>query len=62
MALWVEFFALCDGVEDAEKGHGVGSAAGTPLPAKGVVGEIGVNEGVPEPASAVLPGLECVFD
>ena len=39
-----------DRVEDAEIGRGVGAAAGGPLPAQGVVGEVGVDERVEHPA------------
>lgn len=58
----VEFRALQSWVEDAEIGGGVGTAAGHPLPACGVAGEIGIDEGVPEPSRASLPGDQQVFD
>ena len=57
----VEFFALGDGVEDAEVGRGVGAAASDPLPTGAVVGKVGVEEGVPKPAFAVVPVQAQVF-
>ena len=54
-AVGVEFFALGDRVEDAEVGRGVGAATGDPLPTGAVVGKVGVKEGVPKPAFAVVP-------
>lgn len=59
--LRVEAFCLADGVEYAEVGCCIGSASGGPLPAEGVVGEVGVDEILPEPLCALLPGQEEVF-
>ena len=55
VAVGIELLALQDGIEDAEIGRGVGAAAGDPLPARGVVGGIGVDQRVPEPALADAP-------
>jgi hypothetical protein len=55
-AFGVEALALAHRVEDAEVGRRIGAAAGAPLPALGVVGEVGVHQRVPEPARALLPG------
>lgn len=51
-----------DGVENAEIGRGVRAAARDPLPAGAVVGEVGVEESVPEPVFAVMPVEEQVFN
>src|SRR3546814_2003326 len=51
----IEFLGLQRRIEDAEIGCGIGAAAGGPLPAEGVVGQIGVEQRVPEPACAFLP-------
>ena len=51
----IEFLALKHGVEHAEVGRGVGAAAGDPLPAGGVVGGVGIDQRVPEPALAQPP-------
>ena len=42
--------------------RGVGAAAGDPLPAERVVGEVGIDQRVPEPARALLPGDQQVLD
>jgi hypothetical protein len=49
IAVRIEFFALRDGVEDAEVRGGIRAAASGPLPAEGVLGEIGVDKCVPKP-------------
>ena len=56
VALRVEFFGLADRVEEAEIWRGVGPAAGGPLPAEGVVGQVGIDQGVPKPGRALAPG------
>ena len=61
-AISVEFLALAHGAEDAEVGGGVGAGAGDPLPAGGVVGAVGVEQGVPEPGLALSPVDQQVFD
>jgi len=53
--------ALRHRVEHAEERLGVGAAAGRPLPAERVVRQIGVDERIPEPLGAFLPGEEQVF-
>ncbi len=61
MTLRVELFPLQHRVEDAEEGSGVRAATGRPLPAERVVGEIGVDQRIPEPLRAILPGDEQVL-
>ena len=39
----IETLSLRDRIEDTEIRRGIGAAAGRPLPAQGVVGEIGIN-------------------
>ena len=58
IALGVELLALADRVKDAEVGRGVGAAAGGPLPTEGVIGEVGIDQRVPKPTGAFLPGKE----
>ena len=60
-AVWVEFSALQYRIEDTEERSGVHPAARDPLPADGIVGQVGVHERVPEPRGPVLPGYEQVF-
>ena len=55
IAVGVEFFALRNGVENSEKRGGSGPATGDPLPVKTIIGKIGIDECVPEPARALLP-------
>src|SRR5689334_5204018 len=49
-AVRIETLALRDRVEHAEIRRGVDAGTGRPLPALGVVAEIGIDERVPEPA------------
>ena len=58
----IERLGLLDRIEDAEIGRGIGAGAGDPLPARGVRGEIRIDEGIPEPRLASLPRLEQVLD
>ena len=58
----VKLLALCTRVEDAEVRGRVTPAAGDPLPAAGVIAEIGVDQRVPEPRLAGLPGNQQVLD
>ena len=51
----IERLGLGYRIEDAKVGGGVGAAAGDPLPRRGVVGRIGVEEAVPEPLFATPP-------
>ena len=60
-ALRVELLALADRVEDAEERRGVGPAAGSPLPAKSVAGQVGINQRLPEPPGALLSGEQEVL-
>ena len=62
LALGIEAFGLQGRIEDADKRRGVGAAASAPLPAQRVVGQVGVDQGVPEPACTDLPGDEQVLD
>jgi hypothetical protein len=57
-ALGIEFFALRDGIKNAKERRRVVAAARYLLPATGVVGEVGVDERVPEPCLTDLPGHE----
>ena len=61
LSIGVELLALKDGIEDAEIGSGVGATATGPLPAHGVRAEVGVDEGIPIPLGASVPGLEEVL-
>ena len=61
-ALWIVGFALRHGVEDAEIGRGIGARARDPLPARGVVGGVGIDQRVPEPGFAGPPVLQQVLD
>jgi len=56
-----EFFALQHRVENTKKGCGIGAAAGRPLPAHGVVRQVGIHQCIPEPACSLLPGYPQVF-
>jgi hypothetical protein len=60
-ALRIILPALTNRIENAEIRCRIGTAAGGPLPAQTVVGEIGVDQGIPEPARAFLPGNAAVF-
>src|ERR1039458_6743873 len=60
-AVRVELLALADRVEDAEERRGIGAAAGGPLPAEGVVGQVGIHQRIPEPAGTRLPGEQQVL-
>ena len=51
-----------DRVEDAEIGRGVGARAGDPLPARRVVGRVGIDQRVPEPGLAVAPVDQQMLD
>ena len=62
VAVRIELLALADRVEYAEIGRGIRTATGGPLPAEGVLGEVGVHQRVPEPARAFLPRNQQVFD
>ena len=48
-------------VEDAKVGDRVGATTGRPLPAQGVIGEVGIDRRILEPLSASLPGDEQMF-
>ena len=58
----VELLALRDRREDAKIRRRVRAAAGAPLPAERVAGEVGVHQRVPKPGRARLPGEAQVFD
>ena len=58
----VELLSLDDRIEDAEVGCGIGTTAADPLPAEGVVGEIRIDKGVPEPMGSFDPMSQEVFD
>ncbi len=60
--LGVEFLALLDRVKDAEVRGGIGAAAGGPLPTQRVVREVGIDQRIPEPRGAILPGNQQVLD
>ena len=62
VAIGIALLALAHRVEDAKEGRRIGAAAGRPLPAETVVGEVGINESVPEPSGAILPGEQEVLD
>src|SRR6202789_2967944 len=51
----VEFLPLQDRIEDAEIGRRVGAGARHPLPARRIIGGIGVAERIPEPCLAAAP-------
>jgi hypothetical protein len=34
----------------------IGATASRPLPAQGIIGEVGIDQRIPEPPSASLPG------
>src|SRR5690606_41580108 len=51
----IECLRLRQRIENPEIGRGVGATAGDPLPARRIVGRIGVDQRVPEPALAPLP-------
>ncbi len=53
--LRVELLSLQDRIEDAEIRRGVGAGPGDPLPARRIVGEVGVDQRVPEPVLAGAP-------
>ncbi len=53
--VWIEFPRLGHRVEDAEERRRIGAAARHPLPIRGIVGGIGIDQRVPEPRLAVLP-------
>ena len=55
-SLLVKLFSLQYRLEYAEEGCCIDTAACSPLPARGAVGEIGVNECIPEPACTFLSG------
>ena len=61
-AVGVEFLALRHRVEDAEEGLRVDAAAGDPLPVRRVVGEVGIDQRVPEPGLALAPVDQQVLD
>ena len=60
-AVGVELLPLARRVEDPKVGCGVGAAAGRPLPAERVGGEVGVDERVPEPPRPLEPRHPQVF-
>ncbi len=62
IAVRIEFLALGHRVEDPEIRCRIGTATGNPLPARAVVGEIGIEQCVPEPALTVMPVQHQVFD
>ena len=43
-------------------GCGIGSAASSPLPAQRVLSQVCIDQSVPKPVGAFLPGDEQVFD
>src|SRR4051812_3319022 len=49
----VELLTLADWIEDAEIRRSIGAAARAPLPAQGVLREVGIHERVPKPARAL---------
>ena len=61
VAVGIEFPALEHGVEHAEIGGRVRAAARDPLPTRGIVGEVGIDERVPEPRCPLLPGEQKVL-
>ncbi len=62
IALPVEFFALQNRVENPEIGCRIRAAPGNPLPAGGVRTDVCINQRVPEPLFAKLPGNTQVLD
>ena len=54
-AIGIELLPLPHGIEDAEVGGGIRAGTGDPLPARGIVGQIGIDERIPEPVRAMTP-------
>src|SRR3990170_4338836 len=61
-ALGIELFALNHGIKDTEIGRSICAGAGDPLPARSIVGEVGVNERIPKPSFALLPWDKQMLD
>ena len=55
VAIGIELAPLNGGIEDPKKGRGISSTAGDPLPSCSVVGEVGIDQCVPEPGRPILP-------
>lgn len=47
---------LSDGIEDTEIRRRIGAAARGPLPALGIVRKVRIDQRIPKPARAILPG------
>ena len=62
VALGIELLALQHRIEDAEIGRRIRARAGDPLPARGVIGEIGIDQRIPEPRLALAPVDEQMLD
>ena len=58
----IELGALRGWIKNSKEWRGVGATAGHPLPSQRVAGEIRIHQGVPEPACAMCPVDEQVFD
>jgi len=58
----VEFLSLQHRIDHPEERGGVSATACDPLPARGIVGEVRVNQCVPEPLLAKAPVDQQMFD
>ena len=58
----IELLALGNRIEDAEVGRGVSPTAGHPLPVGGILGDIGVDQAVPEPGLSASPVDQQILD
>src|SRR6185295_7866782 len=61
VAVRIEYPPLQHGIEDPEIGCRVRAGTSHPLPTGRVVGEVGVDERVPEPTGTLLPGHQEVL-
>src|SRR5579884_4363597 len=62
VTLRIDLLSLSHRVEDAEVRGGVSTATSRPLPAQGVVCQIGIHQRVPEPSRTLLPRNQQVLD
>jgi hypothetical protein len=62
LALRIELLALTKRIENPKIRSGISAAASTPLPSEGVLGEISVDQRIPEPAGAFDPGEKQILN
>lgn len=62
IAMGIKFLTLSDGMKNTEEGRGIGAASGGPLPTQCIIGEVCIDEFVPEPTSAFPPVDEQILE